>query len=149
MRIFSTKIVDDLLLCSYFVLMSLESIGEAYSLGWRVIARCKYGRPDGAGPKSKPRVWSSPRTRYGNASVDARARFPSLSTGKPVEMPEMRKQKYHCDVSTACARGVSMITECFQIYKSARALPRSHYQFCGSPQLKSFSRSPNKTDAQQ
>jgi hypothetical protein len=53
LRIFSTKeLLTDLLLCSSFVLMSIESIGEAYSLGWRVIARCKYGRPDGAGPKS-------------------------------------------------------------------------------------------------
>jgi hypothetical protein len=32
--------------------MTVEAIGEAYSLGWRVSARCKYGRPDGAGPKS-------------------------------------------------------------------------------------------------
>jgi hypothetical protein len=30
----------------------METTGEAFSPGWRVIARCKYGRPDGAGPKS-------------------------------------------------------------------------------------------------
>jgi hypothetical protein len=32
--------------------MAVETIGEAYSLGWRVTARCKHGRPDDAGPKS-------------------------------------------------------------------------------------------------
>jgi hypothetical protein len=33
------------------IAMAIETIGEAYSSGWRVTARCKYGRPDGAGPK--------------------------------------------------------------------------------------------------
>jgi predicted RNA-binding Zn-ribbon protein involved in translation (DUF1610 family) len=32
--------------------MAVETLGEAFSLGWRVIARCKHGRPAGAGPKS-------------------------------------------------------------------------------------------------
>ena len=149
MRIFSTK---ELLTTFFYVPILFSCHLKALA---RIFSRLACHCPVQIRPtrqrwtEIQPRVWSSPRTRYGNASVDARARFPSLSTGKPVEMPEMRKQKYHCDVSTACARGVSMITECFQIYKSARALPRSHYQFCGSPQLKSFSRSPNKTDAQQ
>lgn len=32
--------------------MGVETIGEAYSLGWRVHVRCKGGRPEDAGPKS-------------------------------------------------------------------------------------------------
>jgi len=28
--------------------MAVETIGEAYSLGWRVTVRCSHGRPDGA-----------------------------------------------------------------------------------------------------
>jgi hypothetical protein len=33
-------------------LMSIETIGEAHSLGWRVIARCAYSRGDGPSSKS-------------------------------------------------------------------------------------------------
>jgi hypothetical protein len=32
--------------------MAVETIGEAYSLGWRVTARCAHGREDGAHSKS-------------------------------------------------------------------------------------------------
>src|ERR1019366_3458717 len=32
--------------------MSIETIGEAHSLGWRVIARCAYSRGDGPSSKS-------------------------------------------------------------------------------------------------
>ena len=32
--------------------MAVETIGEAFSLGWRVFTRCKQGRPSDAGPKS-------------------------------------------------------------------------------------------------
>ncbi len=31
--------------------MAVETIGDAYSLGWRVIARCTHGREDG--PRSQ------------------------------------------------------------------------------------------------
>jgi hypothetical protein len=30
-----------------FVLMAVETIGDAYSLGWRVFARCAWGKRDG------------------------------------------------------------------------------------------------------
>jgi hypothetical protein len=32
--------------------MAVETIGEAYSLGWRVTVRCVHGREDGAHSKS-------------------------------------------------------------------------------------------------
>ena len=32
--------------------MSIETIGEAHPLGWRVIARCAYSRGDGPSSKS-------------------------------------------------------------------------------------------------
>ena len=32
--------------------MAVETIGEAFSLGWRVTARCVYGREDGPSSKS-------------------------------------------------------------------------------------------------
>jgi hypothetical protein len=32
--------------------MSIETIGEAHSLGWRVVARCAYSRGDGPSSKS-------------------------------------------------------------------------------------------------
>jgi hypothetical protein len=32
--------------------MAVETIGEAYSLGWRVTARCVHGREDGPSSKS-------------------------------------------------------------------------------------------------
>ena len=35
-----------------FDLMSIETIGEAHSLGWRVVARCVYSRADGPSSKS-------------------------------------------------------------------------------------------------
>ncbi len=33
--------------CTRFVLMSVETIGNAYSLAWRVTARCAHGKYDG------------------------------------------------------------------------------------------------------
>lgn len=38
--------------CSYFVLMGVETLGEAFSLGWRVTVRCVHSREDGAHSKS-------------------------------------------------------------------------------------------------
>jgi hypothetical protein len=35
------------LLCSLFLRMGVETIGEAYSYGWRVTARCAHGKQDG------------------------------------------------------------------------------------------------------
>jgi len=35
--------------------MGVETIGEAYSLGWRVSVRCSYGREDGPSSKSSRR----------------------------------------------------------------------------------------------
>src|ERR1700727_1939274 len=32
--------------------MAIETLGEAYSLGWRVIVRCSHSREDGAHSKS-------------------------------------------------------------------------------------------------
>lgn len=32
--------------------MAVETLGEAYSLGWRIIARCTHSREDGAHAKS-------------------------------------------------------------------------------------------------
>jgi len=32
--------------------MAVETLGEAYALGWRVIVRCAHGREDGARAKS-------------------------------------------------------------------------------------------------
>ena len=40
--------------------MAVETIGDAYTLGWRVIARCSAGRIDG------PRSQSSRRCDYRN-----------------------------------------------------------------------------------
>jgi hypothetical protein len=37
---------------SLYVLSMVETIGEAYALGWHVVARCKYGREDGPSSKS-------------------------------------------------------------------------------------------------
>jgi hypothetical protein len=31
-----------------FILMAIETLGEAYSLGWRVSVRCVHSREDGA-----------------------------------------------------------------------------------------------------
>src|ERR1700720_3339641 len=46
------KALDSQEVCSHFVLMAVETIGEAYSLGWRVPVRGVQGREDGAHSKS-------------------------------------------------------------------------------------------------
>ena len=48
----ATDLLTSIEICSHFVLMSIETIGEAYSLGWRVTARCAHGREDGPSSKS-------------------------------------------------------------------------------------------------
>jgi hypothetical protein len=40
-------LVDSLLSCSLFVLMAVETLGEAWQLGWRITARCAFGNSDG------------------------------------------------------------------------------------------------------
>jgi hypothetical protein len=37
--------------------MAVETIGDAYSLGWRVTVRCTHGRPDGAHKSSRECVY--------------------------------------------------------------------------------------------
>ncbi len=41
-----------LLTSGLYVLIAIETIGEAHSLGWRVVARCVYSRADGPNSKS-------------------------------------------------------------------------------------------------
>ena len=38
--------LDEPNVCSHFVLMPVETLGQAYSLSWRVHARCAKGRVD-------------------------------------------------------------------------------------------------------
>jgi hypothetical protein len=38
--------------CSQFVLLAVETMGEAFALGWRVTVRCSHSREDGAHSKS-------------------------------------------------------------------------------------------------
>jgi hypothetical protein len=69
--------------------MSIETIGEAHSLGWQVIARCTYSRDDGRSSKG---MHLPKRTGHGG-SVDAGASLPVVALGKPFEMPPMRFSK--------------------------------------------------------
>src|SRR4051812_7346902 len=39
--------LDSARACSHSVLMSVETLGEAWRLGWRVTARCAFGKRDG------------------------------------------------------------------------------------------------------
>ena len=71
--------------------MVVEANGEAYSLGRRVIARCKYGRPDGAGSKSSREcgyryeldmqtlVWTRGRA-FPLSSLESRLRCPKCGS---------------------------------------------------------------------
>jgi len=36
--------IDNIIACSQFVLMGVETIGDAYDASWRVRARCAWGR---------------------------------------------------------------------------------------------------------
>jgi hypothetical protein len=75
----------------------IETIGEAYSLGWSVTAPCKYGRPEGAGPKSSREcghrceldmqtlVWSRGRA-FPLSSLESRLRCPKCGSRNIVVM---------------------------------------------------------------
>ena len=40
-------VLDGRVICSLNVLMSVETLGEAWQLGWRVVACCDWGKRDG------------------------------------------------------------------------------------------------------
>ena len=60
-------------LCS----MSVETLGEAWRLGWRVTARCAFGNRDGRNPSASASI--VPRVGYEDAGLDTRAKFPALA----------------------------------------------------------------------
>jgi hypothetical protein len=71
--------------------MSIETIGEAHSLGWRVIARCTYSRGDGPSSKSSREciyrkeldmetlVWTRGRT-FPLSRLESRLRCPQCGS---------------------------------------------------------------------
>ena len=70
--------------------MSIETIGEAHSLGWRLIARCTYSRGDGPSSKSS-RECIYRKELDMETLVWTRGRaFPAVALRKPLEMPTMR-----------------------------------------------------------
>jgi hypothetical protein len=46
-----TRSVDGVGFCSYFVLMAVETLEQAYAAQWRILVRCSGGRVDG--PQSR------------------------------------------------------------------------------------------------
>jgi len=56
--------------------MSIETIGEAHSLGWRVIARCAYSRGDGPSTRNHQSAQATMRT---SVSSDSRIHCPRES----------------------------------------------------------------------
>ena len=89
--------------------MAVETIGEAYSLGWRVTVRCSYGREDGAHSKSSREcinrkeldmetlVWTRGRA-FPLSRLESRLRCPKCGSRNVVVL-------YQPPVNTAARRG--------------------------------------------
>ena len=56
--------------------MSVETLGEAWRLGWRVTARCAFGNRN---DEVHPPVHLSFRVGHEDAGLDTRAKFPALA----------------------------------------------------------------------
>src|SRR3954468_5113802 len=79
--------------------MAVETLGEAYSYGWRVTARCAHGKRDGM--KSIKGVRVSRRTRHGDAGMDTRAKLSALAPGNAAAMPDVRLARRATDLHRA------------------------------------------------
>jgi hypothetical protein len=63
---------------------AVETIGEGYHLGWRVMVRCAWGPRDGM---KRMRLWRG--IGHGDPRLDARAGFPDRDAGEPIAMPSV------------------------------------------------------------
>jgi predicted RNA-binding Zn-ribbon protein involved in translation (DUF1610 family) len=89
--------------------MAVETIGEAYSLGWRVIVRCSHSREDGAHSKSSREcinrkeldmetlVWTRGRA-FPLSRLESRLRCPKCGSRNVVVL-------YEPPANTAARRG--------------------------------------------
>jgi hypothetical protein len=77
--------------------MAVETIGEAYSLGWRVTARCVHSREDGPSSKSS-RQCTYRKELDMETLVCTRGRaFSTIASRKSIAMPAMRLAKHGRD----------------------------------------------------
>jgi len=70
--------------------MAVETIGEAYCLGWRIIARCKHGRSD-----ENPRTQSSRGCNY-RKELDMESLVWTRGRGFPLSRLESRLRCPRC-----------------------------------------------------
>jgi hypothetical protein len=73
---------------SFFVLMPIETLGEAHSLGWKVTTRCAWGEPRGNG--DHPRMHPPLSVRHADARLDQGPRLSPLPAGKRPTVPTLR-----------------------------------------------------------
>ena len=98
--------------------MVVETIGEAWQLGWRITARCAFGNREGM--KSIRRVRLFLRLRPQNPYLDTGCAFPGLRLGGSVEMPELRIAARCAGLSHAeSAADAEGETECINLAWSA------------------------------
>jgi hypothetical protein len=68
--------------------MAVETLGEAYSYGWRVTARCGAAQAGWHAPAQGMRLPG--RARPENFGVDARPSLSPLAAGDAVALPDVR-----------------------------------------------------------
>jgi hypothetical protein len=71
--------------------MSVETIGEAYMLGWRIHARCAWGRREAM--KSVRGCQGKAELDLHNPGLDEGRCFPDHQPGEPAKMPALRSRR--------------------------------------------------------
>ena len=82
----------------YLFQVTIETLSEALSYGWRVTARCAHGKRDGM-KSIKERL--SCRARHGDAGMDTREKLPALAPGNAAAMPDVRLARRATDLHGA------------------------------------------------
>jgi hypothetical protein len=72
---------------SFFVLMPIETLGEAHSLGWKVTTRCAWGNREGM---ETIRECTPLSVRHADARLDQGPRLSPLPAGKRPTVPTLR-----------------------------------------------------------
>ena len=77
--------------------MGVDTIGEALSLGWRVVARCVRGREDGPSSRSSRGCTYRRELDMETLRLHARPGIPAGAPRKPIAMRTVRQQAHGRD----------------------------------------------------
>jgi len=70
--------------------MAVETLGDAHSMGWRVIARCTHGREDGPRGHSNRACTYPQGVGHGDAGVDAGEGVSAVTSRNAATLPALR-----------------------------------------------------------